>query len=142
MSDLELLRDYRKRVIRLQLLQEQLANCNISGAPAGLHAHALTGMPRGTNEPTAAAVQLYEGLCMLVDRQQEALRALWPKVEKILCAVEDARLFMIIFRYYGLGQTVDEIALSLYISERTVARMKKGFAEFLRKKDAEGRPSK
>ena len=134
MSEIELLKDYRKRVIALQVVQEQLARCGTTGAPTALRANKLSGMPRGTNDPNAAAVQLADGLEAMARRQQEELNRLWPKVLELTSRIDDSRLYMIIHHYYVLAQTIDQIALNLYLSSRTVSRLKQAYLMTLRGK--------
>ena len=130
MSDAALLQAYREKVIALRELQEEIARCGGSGAPVGLRGARPDGLPRGTNDP-AAARQLADGLEVLARRQKDELDALWPRVLALTSRIDDARVYMIAHSYYVLGQSIDVIAQHLYVSVRTVARMKKAFLDGL-----------
>lgn len=130
MSDVAVLKEYREKAVALRALQEELARCGGTGAPAGRRALRLDGLPR-TNDPASAAAQLADGLEAMAKRQQQELNALWPRVLEITSRIDDVRLYMIVHHYYVLGQTIEDIAMSLYVSPRTVARMKKGYLESL-----------
>ena len=138
MTEAALLREYREKVIALRALQEQLSRCGGTGAPAGLRAARTDGSHRGTNDPSAAAAQLADGLTAMARRQQEELNELWPRVLDITSRIDDVRLYMIVHHYYVLGQTIEDIAGYLYVSPRTVARMKKGYLEGLAAVDKGG----
>ncbi|MCH5287748.1 MAG: hypothetical protein J1E43_10015 [Christensenellaceae bacterium] len=133
MKDIELLAAYRDRVLALQELEEQLSRCGTTGAPASYRLSRLDGLPRGTNDPTAAAIQLSDGLEAMAKRQREELNSLWPQVLALTSRIDDVRLYMIIHHYYVLAQTIEEIAGHLYVSPRTVARLKKGYLDSLAK---------
>lgn len=126
-----LLKAYREKVIALRALQEQLSRCGGTGGPAGVRGTRWDGQPRGTNDPAAAAAQLADGLTAMARRQQEELNRLWPQVLEITSRIDDVRLYMIVHHYYVLGQTIEDIAEYLYVSPRTVARMKKNYLDGL-----------
>lgn len=130
MSEAALLREYREKAIALRELQAQLGRCGATGAPAGLRATRADALPR-TNDPAAAALQLADGLEAMAKRQQQELNRLWPRVLEITSRIDDVRVYMIVHHYYVLGKTIEDIAMSLYISPRTVARMKRGFLDSL-----------
>lgn len=131
MTDAELLKEYRERVMALRELQEQICRCGRSGAPRGLSSRRMDGLPRGTNDPEAAAAQLMDGLEGMAARQKEELDKLWPRVLALTSRIDDVRLYMIVHQFYVLGMTLEEVAMSLYLSARTVARLKKEFLEGL-----------
>lgn len=131
MSDVTLLKEYRAKAIALRELQEQLARCGGTGAPSGARAVRLDRAGRGTNDPAAAATQLADGLEAMAKRQKTELDALWPQVLALTSRIDDVRLYMIVHHYYVLGQTLEQIAMHLYVSPRTVARMKKAYLEGL-----------
>lgn len=123
MNDIELLATYRARVAALRELEEQISR----STPTGLKAL------RGANEPSAAALQLSDGLDAMAKRQREELERLWPQVLALTSRINDVRLYMIVHHYYVLAQTIEQIAERLYVSPRTVARLKKGYLDGLRK---------
>ena len=131
MSEQEVLVDYRERVLALKELEAQIARCGVTGAPAARLAIRLEGMPRGTNEPVAAAMQLSDGLEAMAKRQRQELNQLWPAVLALTSRIDDVRLYMIVHHYYVLAQTIEEIAGRLFVSPRTVARLKKGYMDSL-----------
>lgn len=131
MSEREVLADYRERVLALKELEDQIARCGTTGAPAGRLTVRLEGMPRGTNEPVAAAMQLSDGLEAMAKRQRQELGQLWPAVLAVTSRIDDVKLYMIIHQYFVLAQTIEEIAGRLFVSPRTVARLKKGYLDSL-----------
>lgn len=131
MSDRALLTDYRERVLALRELEEQIARCGVTGAPVGQRPIRLEGMPRGTNEPVAAAMQLSDGLEAMAKRQRQELHQLWPAVLALTSRIDDARLYMIVHQYFVLARSMEEIACRMFISSRTVARLKKGYLDSL-----------
>lgn len=131
MSEQAILADYRERVLALRELEDQIVRCGVTGAPSGKMAIRLEGMPRGTNEPVAAAMQLSDGLEAMAKRQRQELNQLWPAVLALTSRIDDVRLYMIVHHYYVLAQTIEQIADRLFVSPRTVARLKKGYMDSL-----------
>ena len=131
MSDAATLQAYREKVMALRVLQAEFARCGASGAPRGVGALQPTGLPRGTNDPQAAALQLADGLEAIIARHRRELDALWPQVLAVTSAIDDARMYRTIHAYYVLGQSLDEIARQMFVSYRTVSRWKKSFMDSL-----------
>lgn len=132
MTTVQALRDYRTLTIELCALEEQLRQCVGSGRPRGAGVQRFDGMPRGTNVPEAAAMQLADGLEALANRKRGERDALRPQVDAALAQVSDFRLLVILQRYYLFGETDEQAAEAIHLSDRYVNRMRNAF---LRKLD-------
>ena len=110
MTAKEILISCRAAVMEIRKLDNQLARCLPTGQPPGIKVQQYDAAPPGTNEPTAAAIQLYEGL--MTQRNELDLQFSWiSKIAwDILRTVRDARLLAILNSYYLLGMTDQEIA--------------------------------
>lgn len=104
MSQSHLLAAYREKVLAQRALQERVASA----------------------ETPAAA-----GLDTILARQTLELELLKPRVLALLEITDDARLYMILHSYYVLGMSSREIANQLFVSERTVNRLKKAYLDEL-----------
>lgn len=62
MTAKEILTGCRAAVLELRVLEEQLARCLPTGTPSGVKVQRYDAPLPGTNDPTAAALQLYDGL--------------------------------------------------------------------------------
>ena len=62
MTDVEILKAARDAALEEEAVSRQLERLANIGAPKGVAGQALTGMPRGTNDPEASRRQQYDGL--------------------------------------------------------------------------------
>lgn len=84
-------------------------------------------------EMQALAVETRDGALMVAsERMQDELNDLWPPIFEMLSRIDDAQTYMIAHSYYALGKSVGDIAMSLFVSERTVARKKAKWLEGLK----------
>lgn len=124
MTAKEILTSCRDAVLKLRKLDDQLARCLPTGQPSGVKAQQYDANPPGTNEPTAAAMQLYEGLLA----QREALAQDIARISKtawrIISTQKDARTIAILSRYYMLGQTDMEIALAQELTRAYITQLR------------------
>ena len=139
MSMAQALRDYRSLTIELCALEEQLRQCVRSGLPRGAGVQRFDGMPRGTNAPEAAAMQLADGLEALADRMRGERDALRPAVDAALAQVSDFRLLVILQRYYLFGETDEQAAEAIHLSDRYVNRMRNAYLRRLDGGEGEAR---
>lgn len=135
MTMAQALRDYRSLTIELCALEEQLRRCVGNGRPRGAGVQRFDGMPRGTNAPEAAAMQLADGLEALASRKRGERDALRPQVDAALAQVSDFRLLVILQRYYLFGETDEQAAEAIHLSDRYVNRMRNAY---LRRLDGAG----
>ena len=129
-----LLENYRDIVIEIETLERQSKFLNqFIGGPRPVHGAQLTGMPRGTNDPEAAILQREDTddiLTKLEDKCKE-LREMVDEFEKIMDAIDDRRLRIIIRNYYALGWTDDKIGRQLELTQQHVNRLRTAYIESL-----------
>ena len=128
MTKLEVLVSYRDIVIEIETLERQSEFLNrYIGGPRPLRGVALTGMPRGTNDPDAAMIQRNDGddTIYRLEEKVKELRDLVDTVEHILDAIDDRRNRNILRNYYCLGMTDEKIAELLGVSTSRVNELRK-----------------
>lgn len=135
MTKCELLENYRMLVIEIDTLERQSKFLNqFIGGPKPVHAVQLTGMPRGTNDPEAAALQRVDTDEVLdkIEAKCAELKTLLDEFEMIMDAIKDRRLQIIVRNYYALGWSDERIAERLDLSRQHVNRLRTGYIEALR----------
>jgi DNA-directed RNA polymerase specialized sigma subunit len=134
MTKRELLENYRMLVIEIDTLERQSKFLNqFIGGPRPVHAVQLTGMPRGTNDPEAALLQR-EDTDDVLDKIEERCRELRPlleEFERIMNAIEDRRLRIIIRDYYALGWSEERTGEHVGLSRQHVNRLRTAYLEGL-----------
>ena len=135
MTKRELLENYRDIVIEIETLERQSKFLNqFIGGPRPVHAVQLTGMPRGTNDPEAAALQRADTDEVLekIEAKCAELRDLVDAFELIMDTIDDRRLRIIIRNYYALGWTDEKIAEQLELSRQHVNRLRTAYIDQLK----------
>jgi DNA-directed RNA polymerase specialized sigma subunit len=121
-------------VIEIDTLERQSKFLNqFIGGPRPVHGVQLTGMPRGTNEPEAALLQR-EDTDDVLDKIEERcleLRPLLDEFERIMNAIEDRRLRIIIRDYYALGWSEERTGEHVGLSRQHVNRLRTAYLEGL-----------
>ena len=134
MTKRELLENYRMLVIEIDTLERQSKFLNqFIGGPRPVHGVQLTGMPRGTNDPEAAILQR-EDTDDVLDKIEERCRELRPlldEFERIMNAIEDRRLRIIIRDYYALGWSEERTGEHVGLSRQHVNRLRTAYLEGL-----------
>lgn len=134
MTKRELLENYRMLVIEIDTLERQSKFLNqFIGGPRPVRSVQLTGMPRGTNEPEAALLQR-EDTDDVLDKIEEMCRELRPlleEFERIMNAIEDRRLRIIIRDYYALGWSEERTGEHVGLSRQHVNRLRTAYIESL-----------
>ena len=134
MTKRELLENYRMLVIEIDTLERQSKFLNqFIGGPRPVHGVQLTGMPRGTNDPEAAILQR-EDTDDVLDKIEERCRELRPlleEFERIMNAIEDTRLRIIIRDYYALGWSEERTGEHVGLSRQHVNRLRTAYLEGL-----------
>ena len=126
----EILTDYRMIVIEIETLERQSKFLNqYIGGPQPVRSPQLTGMPRGTNDPTAAMMQTVEedDPTFRIEQLSRDLREKAIEFEVILDKVKDRRLQIIVRNYYALGWTDERIAEQIGMSRQTVQNDRSNF---------------
>ena len=135
MTKRELLENYRMLVIEIDTLERQSKFLNqFIGGPRPVRSVQLTGMPRGTNDPEAAILQREdtdEVLDRIEDRCRE-LRPLLDEFERIMDAIEDRRLGIIVRDYYALGWSEERTGEHVGLSRQHVNRLRTAYIEALK----------
>lgn len=129
-----LLENYRDIVIEIETLERQSKFLNqFIGGPRPVHGTVLTGMPRGTNDPEAAILQREDDLDVLnkIESKCAELRDMVDEFEKIVDAIDDRRLRIIVRNYYALGWTDERIGEQLELSRQHVNRLRTAYLEGL-----------
>nr|MBR4280278.1 hypothetical protein [Clostridia bacterium] len=116
MTKKELLTAYRELTIELEELRRQLKRVGADGRPAGVQALQTDRVTRGTNNPGAAAIQLADGLDVLLERKESEQAALSKEVDTLLAGIRDFRTYLVIYHYYVLARTDEQVARTLSIS--------------------------
>ena len=128
MTKKELLNTYRTAVIELEELRHQLSRVGTDGRPAGVHSM-QTDAIRGTNDPAAAALQLADGLEELLHRKETELSELSAQVDALLAGIRDFRTYLIIYHYYVLGHTDEQVAHTLSVSRVRVLQLRQRYLD-------------
>ena len=134
MTKRELLENYRDIVIEIETLERQSRFLNqFIGGPRPIHAVQLTGMPRGTNDPEAAVLQRNDTDEVLdqIEAKCRELNGMVLEFEKIMDAILDRRLRIIIRNYYALGWTDERISEQLDLSRQHVNKLRTAYIETL-----------
>ncbi|MGN0747512.1 MAG: hypothetical protein ACI4ML_12610 [Aristaeellaceae bacterium] len=130
MNTVQALKRYRSLMIELTALEQQLRQVERTGRPSGVMTQRYDSL-RGTNDPTSAAIQLAEGLEAYARRKREELALLKPQVDAALAQVSDFRLLVVLQRYYLAGETDEQAAEAVHLSDRYVCRMRNAFLRSL-----------
>ena len=128
MTKKELLGAYREAVIELEELRRQLKRVGSDGRPAGARS-LQPDMIRGTNDPSAAAMQLADGLEELLHRREAELAGLNAQVDALLRGIRDFRTYLIIYHYYVLGRTDEQVAHTLSVSRVRALQLRQRYLE-------------
>jgi len=129
-----LLENYRDIVIEIETLERQSKFLNqFIGGPRPVHGIALTGMPRGTNDPEAAILQREDDMDVLnkIESKCAELREMVEEFEKIMDEIEDRRLRIIVRNYYALGWTDERIGEQLELSRQHVNKLRTAYLDNL-----------
>ena len=124
MTAKEILTSCREAVLELRKLDTQLARCLPTGQPTGVQAQQYNADPPGTNDPTAAAIQLYEGLMSQRDELALQVSRISKTAWNILRTIKEPRSLVILNNYYLLGMTDHDIALAQELARETVCRLR------------------
>lgn len=130
MNHVQALKRYRSLTIELTALEQQLRQVERTGRPSGVIAQQYDRL-RGTNDPTSAAIQLADGLEAMAEAKRAELARLRPQVDAALALVSDFRLMIVLRAYYLAGETDEQAAETVHLSDRYVCRMRNDFLRSL-----------
>lgn len=129
----EVLVNYREITITLERLDmevEKLSKTGFIGGPRPLRGVQLTGMPRGTNDPEAAMIQMNDLEAEILEsiREKQAVQyEMMREARSIIDAIADPRLQNIVAFYYIHGMTDEAIAEKESLSQTHVNRLRTDF---------------
>lgn len=132
MDNYEIITRYRWLMEEAWALKKQADRVLKIGTPAGIASQAITGMPRGTNDPEAAAIQAYDGYAKQLREKAEELLQICGRFEQVLNLLKDDRQRTICRMYYALCMTEEKIAEKTGVDQSTVNRDRTAAINFLR----------
>lgn len=124
MTKREILLRYRWLTEEAAAMSKQANRLIKIGAPAGVANQALTGMPRGTNDPQAAGIQAYDGYILSLQTKMQEIMEICNRFEDILDLIRNDRARVICRYYYGVGMTDDQIAKKMHLERPTVTNVR------------------
>ncbi len=129
MTKKELLTAYRTKVIELDELRRQISRVGTDGRPAGCRTARYDGIAKGTNNLSAAAMHLADGLEALAQRKEEELMLMTGPVDAMLAQIDDYRTWMVVQRYYKLAETDEQVARAVSMSRSRVNQLRRIYME-------------
>lgn len=124
MTKKELLSTYRAMVIELEELRHQLNRIGSDGRPSGSRSAQTDAIPRGTNNPGAAALQLADGLEVMKRRKEAELTRLGEQVDLLLKDIRDFRTYCVIQQFYLFAKTDEQVAQTMSMSRSRVNQIR------------------
>ena len=120
MTRREVLLRYRWLTEEASAMSRQTDRLIKIGAPAGIANQALTGMPRGTNDPQAAGIQAFDGYVNNLLSKISEIGNVCNEFEHTLEAIKDDRARTICRYYYATGMTDEQISHKVHLERSTV----------------------
>lgn len=124
LSDVDVLRRYHWLMEESWTLLKHAERVIQIGAPMGIGDQSISGMPRGTNDPTAASVQHYDKYVQQLRDKAAELLGLGKRFEEALAKLDDDRQRDICRKYYALDMTDEEIGERVHMDQATVNRIR------------------
>lgn len=118
------LKQYRDTLLELRVMERQLELSGTTGRPASASTFRYDGMPRGTNDRTAAAIQQQEGIEAAVRDLREEVAQMQVRYDALMHRARNFRDRCILRQYYQLCQTDAQIAECLCVSTRHANRLR------------------
>lgn len=123
-SDHSFLMEYRAHVLLLREQTAQLEQTGSDGAPEEVRSLRLRGVSSATNVPTAAAMQLWEGMEQRCQITRAWLEDNAAQAAAIVARIQHPKSCFILGRYYLQGFTDQDIASELSLSREHVNRLR------------------
>lgn len=120
----EVLSAYRAAVLEIGDLESQLRQVSPTGRPSGCKTMQLGERTSSTNNPIAAAMQLAEGIEMMIQRKRDELAALNPQVFQIISSITDGRVYQIVHNYYLCANTEENTGRIMGLSTSRVNQLR------------------
>lgn len=120
----EILTRFRWLMEEAWTLSQQAEKVLKIGRPAGIGIQAITGMPHGTNDKDAAAIQMFDGYAAKLREKVTEIMGISDRFEKVLAMLENDRDRDFCRKYYALGMTDEQIANRVHMDQSTVCRIR------------------
>lgn len=124
MTKKELLSTYRAILIELEEIQHQLNRIGSDGRPSGSRSAQTDAVPRGTNNPAAAAIQLADGLEVMKHQKEAELALLGKQIDLLLKEIKDFRTYCVIQQFYLFAKTDEQVAQTMSMSRSRVNQIR------------------
>lgn len=124
MTNSAFLKSYRDTLQELRVMEHQLEMCGITGRPSGASSCHWDSLHRSTNDATAAAIQLQDGIEAAIGDLRQRLAVMERRFDGLVKLSRNYRDRCILRQYYQLSQTDAQIAESLSISTRHANRLR------------------
>lgn len=131
MTDVEVLKRYRGLMTEAMALQAHADAVTMIGTPGGSAGQALTGMPRGTNDPLAASLQKAQSYLDRLEITKRKLLDICGRFEQVIARILDDDDRAICRMYYGAGMTDEEIGEKISKERSTVTKRRDAVMEYL-----------
>lgn len=129
MNNKDLLNEYRLTLVTLRYLEQQLNACGTNGSPRGVASPSADSRP-ATNDPDAAARQIWDGLHQQQQHLRARLQAMTGAVTEIISRA-GLKTLLVLNYYYLMGRTDQEIARTMGVSREHVCRLRNAFLQGL-----------
>ena len=120
MNNREILVRYKWLMEEAWVLSQQAERVLRIGRPAGIAKQEITGMPRGTNDPTAAGIQAFDGYVKQLKIKADEIMKICGRFESVITMLKDDRDRTICRMYYGLGMTDEQISRRIHIARQVI----------------------
>lgn len=124
MTDMEVLKFYLATQLEIKTIGDQLRRGGSTGAPGQLGAQRYDRIGGSTNDRTAASMQAQDGLEDALRRKLRELQEVETRFNAIIESVYDPLLRVILRRYYGLGETDEQIAVVIGKSSKRTNQLR------------------
>lgn len=120
----EILLRYRWLTEEAAAMSKQADRLIRIGGPAGVANQALTGMPRGTNDPQAAGIQAFDGYIISLREKIAEIAQICSRFEDVLMDIRNDKARTFCRMYYGNGMTDEQIAHRYHLERSTVTKIR------------------
>lgn len=131
MNNATFLKQYRETWLELRVMERQLSLSGTTGKPHGAVHYQFDEMPRGTNDPTSAAIQQQEGIEAAVNDLRSQLESMDARYSFLMKMARNYRERYILRQYYQLCLTDSQIAEYLDVSTRHANRLRAELLAYL-----------
>lgn len=124
LTDAEVLKYYRDICKEIIAIEDQLEKAGVTGKPAPMGSVAYDRQASSTNDRTAAAMQLQDGIEQRLIQRRADLEAIQMRFHSIIEGMRYSIWRTICYRYYALGETDEQVAEALAINTKAANRVR------------------